>query len=272
MKILFLAALLLLPSAAMAEIRDVSSITIERRDGAQVPLDTPVKDEKGRETTLAALANGQPILLAPVQHRCPNICGVTLSGLMAAIEQQPLRPGDDFTVIAFSFDPREGTDAAREVMADLRKRFPAMMGGVHAVTASENDIAKVTDALGYRYTWDEEIGQYAHVAAVSVLTAEGGLSRWIYGLSPDATQVRLALTEAGDGTVGNWQDQLLLLCYHYDPETGRYSPLIWTIIRAAGATTVAAGGSLLAFAFLRRQNGARNNDRSVSNHREGEDA
>jgi len=110
----------------------------------------------------------------------------------------------------------------------LRKRFPTLAaGGIHALTGKAVDIQHVTDALGYRYAFDPEIGQYAHDAAIAVLGPDGHLSRWLYGLAPDPGDLKLALTEAGQGQTGDWGDQLLLLCYHYDPVTGQYSLLIW---------------------------------------------
>ena len=112
-------------------------------------------------------------------------------------------------------------------------------------------------ALGYRYAWDDSIGQYAHVAAVALLTGEGHLGRWLYGVSPDPADLKLALTEAGEGKLGSWGDQILLLCYHYDPKTGRYGPIIWTAMRVAGGATAATIIGLIALALLRERGAAK---------------
>ncbi|MFZ5779957.1 MAG: SCO family protein [Pseudomonadota bacterium] len=234
------------------------STGIDRRPDARAPLDVAVVDEQGTSTTLQALARGKPVLLAPVLHRCPNICGLTLAGLTSAVMAQKFRPGRDFTLIAFGIDPREGTGEAVQSLVELRRAFPDLgSDGVHAVTASPADIARVTGALGYRYAWDEGIGQYAHISAVAVLTPAGHLSRWLYGIAPAATDVRLALTEAGDNRTGDWTDQLLLLCYHYDPETGRYASLVWLLLRIGGGATAVGGSVLIGIAVLRERRGGR---------------
>ncbi|MGE0744818.1 MAG: SCO family protein [Rhodospirillales bacterium] len=232
------------PARAFDPFREAG---IDQRPGAAIPLDLSFRDEAGRPATLRALAAGRPILLVPVLHDCPNICGVTLSGLMQAVRAQPFVPGRDFALVAFGIDPREGPAAAEASLATLRRAFPRVApDGIHAVTGDAAAIAAVTDALGYRYGWDEAIGQYAHIAATAVITPQGRLARWLYGLAPAAQDVRLALTEAGDGQLGNWTDQILLLCYHYDPTSGRYNSLVWTALRIGGGLIVAlVAGSIL---------------------------
>lgn len=231
---------------------------IDRRPDAVVPLDLSFVDQAGAITTLRALGAGKPILLAPVVHRCPNICGLTLAGLAAAVQAQKFRPGRDFVLVAFGIDPREGAADARASLAELQRYFPLFkVDGVSGLTGREADVAQVTDALGYRYAWDDRLAQYAHISAVAVLTPDGRLSRWLYGIAPDPLDVRLGLTEAGEGRTGSWSDQLLLLCYHYDPVTGQYGSLIWLLLRIAGAATALAGSALIALAILRERRKAR---------------
>ncbi|MGF7163330.1 protein SCO1/2 [Rhodoligotrophos appendicifer] len=255
----FLALLILVLAVCPAAAFDpFDRAGIDQRPGVQVPLDLTFQDESGKTVTLREVAGGKPILLAPVLHQCPNICGVTLAGLAQAIEAQTFVPGQDFALVAFGIDPKEGPPQAVASLARLQQAFPSLSGGVvHAVTGIKPNIAAVTDALGYSYAWDPQIGQYAHVAAVAVLTAQGKLTRWLYGVSPGPTDVKLALTEAGEGKLGRWSDQLLLLCYHYDPQTGRYGPVIWGTLRVAGAATVAVGLGFIGFSLLRerRKNG-----------------
>ncbi|WP_337181017.1 SCO family protein [Shinella sp.] len=255
--LLFLLACLAVPGSVHA-FDPFQAAGIDEKPGAAVPLDLAFTQADGTRTTLRAIADGRPILLAPVLHRCPNICGVTLSGLMQAVLAQTYRPGTDFALVAFGIAPEEGPDAAAGSLRELRLRFPRLPEtGVHALTGTKSDIRAVTDALGYRYQWDERIGEYAHVAAVAALTPDGRLSRWLYGLAPTPDDVQLALTEAGEGTIGSLAEKLLLLCYHYDPETGRYSPLVWAALRLAGGLTVGAGGLALAIAFRRERRKAR---------------
>lgn len=227
---------------------------IDRIEEAAVPLDLEFRDETGRVVTLRDLANGKPMLLVPVLHECPNICGVTLAGLVNAVGAQPYEPGTDFEIVAFGIDPDEGSTEAAADIERLRRAFPALASkGLHGVTGGPENVAAVTTALGYRYAYDERIGQFAHTAAVAVLTADGRLSSWLYGVAPDPADLKLALTDAGEGRLGTWRDRLLLLCYHYDPQTGRYTSLAQGLLRAGGAATVLFLGGFVAIGFCRER-------------------
>ncbi|MGF1623610.1 MAG: SCO family protein [Alphaproteobacteria bacterium] len=239
------------PSAAQPLFQPASVVGIDGEAGVQAPLDAPLVDADGRPTTLREIAGGKPILLAPVLHDCPNICGVTLTGLAQAIAVQPYRAGTDFAVVAFGIDPAETPGEARASLEALAARFPELAGEVDAVTAPAESIAAVTGALGFRYAWDDGIEQYAHAAAIAVLTPDGRLARWLFGVAPEPTSLRLALTEAGEGRIGDIGERLLLLCYRYDPQTGRYGSLIWGLLRAGGIGTVAAVGAFVGVSLLR---------------------
>ncbi|MCS0493989.1 SCO family protein [Ancylobacter sp. MQZ15Z-1] len=252
--------LLMMPGFAHAQAFDpFNEAGIDQHPGAQIPLDLAFRDTDGSPVTLAEIGKGKPILLAPVLHHCPNICGVTLGGLAQAIRSQEYKAGSDFTVVAFGIDPKEGPDAAQTSVDALHAGFPDLPDrAIHGLTGREENIARVTKALGYRYAWDPRIGQYAHVAAVAVLTPDGRLARWLYGVSPEPTDLKLALTEAGEGKLGTWGDQLLLLCYHYDPKTGRYGSMISWMLRVGGGATVVLGAGFIGVALLReRRSGTR---------------
>lgn len=249
---LFAVALSAVPT--MARFDPFKEATIVDKPGAFIPLKGSVTDETGQETTLTALSAGKPMLIAPVLHNCPNICGVTLSGLMDAVGKQALRPGREFTLVAFGIDPKETVADAAHAQAELSKRFPKLVeAGVHSTVADAETVKAVTGALGYQFAWDPDIGQYAHVAAVAVVSGKGKLTRWLYGVSPDPLDVKLALTEAGQGKTGTWGDQLLLLCYHYDPATGQYTSRVMTALRIGGGGFVLVGLGFLGRAFLRRR-------------------
>ena len=227
---------------------------VDPAPGGRIPLDGAFRDEAGRPVSLRALARGKPLVIAPVQHHCPNICGLTIEGLHDAIAGQAYRPGRDFTVVALGIDPREGPAAA--AVSERRLAGAASAPGVHALVGSAPEIARVTRALGYRYGWDPRIGQYAHVAAIAVLTPDGRLAEWLYGVRPSPTDLHLALTAAGRGRLGGLGDRFRLLCYHYDPRTGRYSSLVMDVLRGAGVAIAAALAGLIAL-LLRRDRARR---------------
>lgn len=215
---------------------------VDARAGARVPMDAPFTAADGRRTTLRAVSGGKPILLAPVLHQCPNLCGVTLAGVADAVAAQSLRPGRDFSLVAFGIDPKESSDDAAADLARLRERTPI---DASSLVGEAKPVHAVTDAIGYRYAWDARIRQYAHVAAVAVITPEGRLSGWLYGLTPSAADLHQALLAARAERSGSWGEQLALLCFHYDPVSGRYTPAIEKILRIAALATVAALGLLL---------------------------
>jgi protein SCO1/2 len=226
--------------------------TIIEHPGAPIPLDAPLTTSAGEPTTLRRIAGGKPLLIVPVQHRCPNICGVTLAGIAAAIDGQArYRPGRDFVVVAFGIDPREGPAAARADLARLARQRPGAHWRPVAVTGAQPAIRRVTDALGYRYAWSPALRQYAHMSATAVLTTDGRMSSWLYGLAPTSAEFGQALARARAGRTGGIMRQVLLLCFHYDPRTGRWSLAVIRALRIAG--TVTALGIGLALVMLSRR-------------------
>jgi protein SCO1/2 len=235
------------PGAARVEPFDpFGAAGVDPHPGAAVPLDAALRDAAGRPVTLRALAAGRPLVIAPVQHRCPNICGLTLEGLKAAIAGQAYRPGRDFEVVALGLDPREGPDAAA-----LSQQRLGGGPGIAAVVGDAAAVGAATRAMGYRYAWDPRIGQYAHIAAVAVVTPQGRLSHWLYGVAPTPANLHLALTDAASGRLGGLGDQIRLLCYHFDPRNGRYDSLVMTLARWLGGLTTAGLVLLVAALVLR---------------------
>lgn len=250
-----LVALLLLLLAAPASAQQFDPFheaRIDEQPGAQIPFDGTFIDSDGKPVTLKQLAGGRPMLLVPVLHECPNFCSVTLAGLTKAIATLPPGTGQ-FTTVAFGIDPKEGPTQAKDGLARLAAQTGRKLPpDTYALTGQASAIHQVTDALGYRYGWDQRIGQYAHAAAFAVITPSGKLSRWFYGLSPDPAELAQALQTARQDRVGSWTQQLLLICFHYNPNTGRYTPEIMKILRLAGLATVLGIGLLVFFAQRRR--------------------
>jgi protein SCO1/2 len=219
---------------------------------ARAPMDLPFKDQHGRTVTLGDLASGRPLLLVPVQHACRNLCGLTLEALRSALSSAAIKPGAGFAIVAFGVDPRETpADAARSA---------ARLGGVDApgVTALVGDArsdAAVTDALGYRYTWVAATSQYAHMAAVAVLTPDGRLVRWLPGLGIRPAELQTALGEAKRGETPDLGDQIRLLCFHFDPSSGRYTLAVWRLTEWAAGGAVALLMAGVALALWRERRG-----------------
>lgn len=226
--------------------------TIVERPGASIPLDGGFVNAAGEPATLRQLAAGKPLLITPVQHACPNICGVTLAGIAAAIDgQSRYVPVRDFALVALGIDPREGPAQASDDLQRLTRQRPNARWQPAALIGDDRSIHAVTDALGYRYAWSGELRQYAHMSGTAVLTPDGKLSSWLYGVSPTPEQLDKALARATAGESGGVMQQLLLLCFHYDPQTGRYSLAITEALRLAGIATVLLIG--LAIVLLSRK-------------------
>ncbi len=251
--LIVLAILTAASTAGAATFDPFAAVAIETPPVARAPLDGTFRDEAGRPVSLRSLADGRPIVLAPVLHNCPNICGVTLGALSDAVALQPSEP--DFAVVGFGIDPREKPADAAAALAVLADREGGANGThpIHALTGEAGEVHAVTDALGYRYAFDPDLGQYAHAAAIAVLTPEGRVVRWLPGLAPDPQELGRAIADAREGQVASLRETLLLMCYHYDPVTGRYTLLVSRIVQISGVATVLALAGLVGFSIMRER-------------------
>jgi protein SCO1/2 len=217
-------------------------VTFKQRLDETLPLDAAFRDEHGRTVTLGEYFGRKPVVLAFVYYQCPMLCTQVMNGLSSALTVMPFKAGEDFDVVLISFDPRD----TPQIAADKERKHleywstqheaPAW----HLLTGDEPTIRRVTSAAGFTYRWDERTGQFAHVSGVLVVTPEGKLSRYFYGVEYSPKELRMALVESGQGRVGSAIDELLLYCFQYDPESGRYGLLVMNLIRLAGAATVLA--------------------------------
>jgi len=225
------------------ELKDVG---IDQHLNQTLPLETPLKDEDGRAVRLGDYFGKRPVVFALVYYNCPMLCTQVLNGLVSALGVVSLDAGRDFDVVAVSFDPRDtAKDAAAKKAAYVgRYRRGGADAGWHFLTGDPEAIARLTKAAGFRYRFDEDMGQFAHASAIMVATPQGRLSHYFYGIEYAPRDLRLALVEASAGKIGTPVDQILLYCFHYDPATGKYGAVIMRIIRIAGALTllVVAGG------------------------------
>jgi len=229
-----------------AILRDVA---FDQRLGAEVPLDVVFRDETGATVTLRNYLGDKPVLLVPAYYECPMLCTIVLNGVVSALRALPFDVGKEFRVVTFSFNPRETSElaAAKKTTYLEDYRRPGAAAGWHFLTGDEPSIAALTQAIGFRYAWDEASKQYAHASGIVVLTPAGRISHYFFGVEFAPRDLRLALVEASDEHIGSLVDQLLLFCFHYDPATGRYSRLALNAVRAGGVLTLAV---LVAFVVL----------------------
>ena len=233
----------------------LKSVTIEQRLNSQLPLDAEFRDETGKTVPLGSFFGKRPVVLALVYYDCPMLCTQILNGMVRAAKVLTFTPGKEYDVVAISFDARETPQLAAEKKAVYVKRYghPETAAGWHFLTGSINSIKRVTDAVGFRYVWDVHTTQFAHASAIYVLTPQGRLSKYFYGIDYSPKDMRLGLIEASNNKIGNPVDQIMLFCYHFDPHAAKYTPFALGLLRVAGAATVLTLGGFV-FIMLRREN------------------
>ena len=235
-----------------APSRLLQKVGINQKMGGQIPLDLPFTDESGREVTLRQYF-GKPVILALVYYQCPSLCNMVLNGVLRSIKQLDLVAGDEYEVIAVSFDPRETPEmAAAKKQTYLRdyKRQGAEQGW-HFLTGPETSSKALADSVGFRYVYDALTNQYAHSSAIMILTPAGRIDRYFYGIDYPARDVRLGLVEASNERIGTPTDQVLLYCFHYDPTTGKYALVVMNVLRLAGLMTVGVLATFMIVMFRR---------------------
>jgi protein SCO1/2 len=217
------------------------NVTFKQRLNEMLPLDARFKDEAGRDVALGDyFGKGRPVILAFVYYQCPMLCTQVMNGLSSALKVMPFTAGQEFEVVLVSFDARDTPAAAAEKKRAHLEYWSAEKDAAswHLLTGDEATIRRVTSSAGFTYRWDERTGQFAHVSGVLVATSEGRLSRYFYGVEYSPKELRLALVDSSEGKVGNPIDELLLYCFHYDPESGRYGLMVMNLVRLGGAATI----------------------------------
>ena len=227
-----------LPQGGQPQV--LKQVRIDQQLGAQLPLDLTFRDETGRSVRLGEYFGGRPVILSLVYYECPMLCNEVLNGLTGVLETLPFNAGREFNVVTVSFDAREGPQVAAAKKKTYLRRYGRQGAdeGWHFLTGEQASIDRLTEAVGFRYVWDPVSNQFAHSSAIMVATPQGKLSHYFYGIEYGPKDVRLALVEASANKIGSPVDQLLLYCYHYDPTTGKYGPVIMNIMRVAGILTV----------------------------------
>jgi protein SCO1/2 len=229
-------------------------IGFDQKLGEALPLDTPFRDEAGRPVRLREYFRGKPVVLNLVYFDCPMLCTVTLNGMASALKELSFDVGKEFEVVTISFDPKEGPANAAAKKREFLARYkrPGAESGWHFLTGEVASIHTVTKAVGFRYVYDQATRQFAHPAGTVVLTPDGKIARYLFGVEYAPRDLRLALVEAADRRIGNAVDAVYLACYRYDAQQGKYSASIMKILRVAAVLTVAALGAFV-LVSLRRE-------------------
>ena len=228
----------------------LNGIGIEQKLNAQVPLDTMFRDESGGAVPLRTYFVNKPVILVPVYYTCPNLCSQILSGVVAALRPLSLKPGRDFEVVAMSFNPADTPQEAAAKRDHYSHSYSSKAGttGWHFLVGVQKSIDAVTQAIGFRYRWDPVNKMFIHASGIMLLTPEGRLSRYLYGVEYEPKDLKLGLIETSRNRIGSPVDQILLFCYHYDPTTGKYGAVVINMLRTAAALTlVLLAGALLFF-------------------------
>jgi len=243
---------------AYAPSRLLQKVGINQKMGAQIPLDLPFVDESGQQVTLRRYS-GKPVILAMVYFQCPSLCSMVLNGVLRSTKALEMTAGNQYEVVAISFDPRETPEIAAAKKKSYVETY-ARQGaeqGWHFLTGPETSSKALADAVGFRYVYDALTNQYAHSSAIMILTPAGRITRYFYGIDYPARDVRLGLVEASSENIGTPTDQVLLYCFHYDPTTGKYALAVMNVLRLAALVTFGVLAIFLIMMFRRDSLGVR---------------
>jgi len=231
-------------------------VAFDQKLGAQAPLDVQFRDESGRPVKLADYFGTRPVIVNFIYLKCRDLCPLLLDGVVRSLRALSFDAGKEFDVLTVSFDPSDTAALARAKREEMLGRYgrPAAAGGWHFLTGDHAAIEELTEAVGFRYHYDQQTGEFGHATGIVLLTPAGKVSRYYYGIDFSPRDLRLGLIEAAEARIGTPIDQLLLFCFHYDPVTGKYGLLITNVIRLAGILTVLLLAGFL-IAMLRRERG-----------------
>jgi protein SCO1/2 len=236
------------------KISILDKVGIDQRLNQQVPLNLTFLDENGKQVQLGQYFGSKPVLLAFVYFQCPMLCSQVLAGIAGALNGIiRFDAGRDFNIVTVSFDPRDTPEAAAENKKRYLERYrrAGAAEGWHFLTGKKQQIDELASAVGFRYAWDPEIKQFAHTSGIMLLTPDGRLAQYYYGIEYPPRDIQRGLIEASQGRIGNLVDKVELYCYHYDPTKGRYGAVIFNILRLSALVTVLVLGGFVAIMFRR---------------------
>jgi protein SCO1/2 len=241
-----------IPAASLPMM--VQGVGIDQNLNAQLPLELKFKDENGQVVRLGQYFRNKPVVLALVYYECPGLCDLILNGLSHTMEQISLNVGSDYEVVTVSFNPKETWQLAQAKKANYIEKYnrSGAKEGWHFLTGDQASIKSLADTVGFHYKYDPVNNQFAHASAIYVITPEGKIARYFYGIEYKPRDFRLGLVEASANKIGSPADQVLLFCYHYDPTTGKYGMAVTQVTRVLGTATVLLLGGFV-FIMLRRE-------------------
>jgi protein SCO1/2 len=231
----------------------LKNVGIRQNLNQPIPPDLVFQDDRGQSVRLGDYFGQKPIILSLVYYRCPMLCGEVLSGLEHSLRMMKFDVGREFDVVTVSFDPAETPEMAARKKAEFLRRYdrPVADRGWHFLVGRQDAIDRLTQAAGFQYEYDPKTRQFAHATAIVLLTPEGRIAQYYYGVEYPPKDLRLGLVEAGKGRIGSVVDQLLLYCYHYDPEKGKYSATVLRVLRLAAVATMLCLGTFIVLMIRR---------------------
>ena len=249
------------PGTSSELVPDIlEKVGIDQKLNAQVPLDAVFRDEAGRQVKLGSFFGRKPVILTLVYYECPMLCTQVLNGAVSSLKVMNFTVGEEFDIVTVSFNPKETPAMATAKKETYVAKYgrPQAATGWHFLTGEQSSIDALAKAVGFRYTFDQSTLQYVHASAIMVLTPQGRVSKYFYGIEYPPKDIRLGLIEASDGKIGTPVDQVILYCYHYDPHSGKYSMIIMNVLRVAGAATVMLIAGFIGLMWVRDRRTSKN--------------
>ena len=235
----------------------LNNVGIDQKLNAQVAPDLVFRDENGKTVHLGDYYGKRPMILVLVYFKCPMLCTMVLNDLNKVLGVMNMNVGEQFDILTVSFDPTETPEMAAKKKAAYVVTYarPHAAEGWHFLTGDQDSIKALTSTVGFRYAWDPKFQQFAHASGIMVLTPDGKISRYFFGVEYSAEDLRLSLDEAAGGKISSPVEQVLLFCFRYDPSTGKYSLMVVRMLQMGAILTVGAMGTFWFFMYRRGKNG-----------------
>jgi protein SCO1 len=259
LKLYIYIAFFLFPITLLAQFSDLPpelrDIGIEERLGERVPLDITFTNESGQQVTLEDFfQSGKPVIITPIYYECPMLCNLILNGLTDGMKTLSWQPGNQFEVITFSIDPNEGHELAAMKKEGYIKLLdkPNAAYGWHFLTTDQQNIDRLTDALGFKFRWSDQAQEFLHGSAIMFISPNGQITRYLYGIDYPQISLRNALFDAAEGKIGTVIDKVVLYCYTYDPDSRSYVASAVNIMKLGGLVTLMGLSIFLGLLWFRK--------------------